>query len=62
MRARISIDWRDIKVCIYEAIAIHVEVIIDCLPLCQSILADRIAYEAPIQPRFDRLRAIAEIS
>ena len=62
MGTGIAIDWRDIKICIYEAITIYVEVIIDCLPLCQSIFADRIAYETPIQPRFDRLRSIAEIS
>lgn len=62
MGAGITIDWRDIKICIDEAITIYVEVIVECLPLCQSILAGRIAYETPIQSRFDRVRAIAEIS
>lgn len=61
MGTGITINWRDIKICVYEAVTIHVEMIIDCLPLRQSILAGDIAYETPIQSWHDMLWAITEV-
>jgi hypothetical protein len=61
MRARISINCSDIKIRLYEAVTIHVKMIINCLPLRQPILARYTAYETPIQSGLDVLWAITEI-